>query len=115
MFNPAADVAAAVRALFQEACLFDHQYAARVAERGRHLRAHQVTQRSMIRGGWNYRLPPPPGELLSSCLARNAHALGCTPYRFLNMFWEGDPVWNRDFDRDPAGLSRAGRRPHVPD
>ena len=69
----------------------------------------------MMRGGWNYRLPPLPGELLSSCLARNAHAHGCAPYRFLNMFWEGDPVWNRDFDRDPAGLSRSGRRPHVPD
>lgn len=69
----------------------------------------------MIVGGWTRRLRPLPGELLTSCLARNAHAHGCAPYRFMNMFWEGDPVWSRDFDRDPAGLSRAGRRPHIPD
>ncbi len=52
------------------------------------------------------RLAPLPDELLSSCLARNAYAHGSTPYRFLNLFWEHDPVWNRDFDRAPARLSR---------
>jgi hypothetical protein len=60
----------------------------------------------VIGNGWPMRLVPLPGELLSSCLARNAYAHGSTPYRFLNLFWEHDPVWNRDFDRAPAELSR---------
>lgn len=60
----------------------------------------------MIVSGWTRRLAPIPGELLTSCLTRNAFAHGSTPYRFLNLFWEHDPIWNRDFDRDPVGLSR---------
>ncbi len=62
----------------------------------------------MIIGGWAFRLAPLPGELLSSCLARNAHAHGLSPYRFLALFKRGDPAWDRDFDRDPAALGRAG-------
>jgi hypothetical protein len=65
--------------------------------------------------GWSRRLPPLPGELLTSCLARNALAHGTTPYRFLALFWHGDPVWERDFDRDPASLLRLSRRPSAPD
>lgn len=60
----------------------------------------------MLVGRWSRRLPPLPGELLSSCLARNAAAHGTTPYRFLALFWHGDPAWERDFDRDPASLLR---------
>lgn len=56
--------------------------------------------------GWVRRLPPVDGELLSSCLARNAFAHGLPPYRFLNLVWDHDPVWSRDFDRDPGGLVR---------
>ncbi len=63
-----------------------------------------------MHGGWPIRLVPLDSELLSSCLARNAYAHGSTPYRFLNIFWEHDPVWNRDFDRGPEGLSRTCRR-----
>ena len=62
----------------------------------------------MILGGWTRRLPPLPGELLTSCLARNAHAHGSSPYRFLALFWPRDPVWERDFDRHPRALGRAG-------
>ena len=62
----------------------------------------------MIIGGWAYRLAPLPDELLSSCLARNAHAHGLSPYRFLALFRRGDPAWDRDFDRDPVALGRAG-------
>ena len=63
-----------------------------------------------VLGDWAHRLAPLPGELLTSCLARNAHAHGSSPYRFLALFWPGDPVWNRDFDRDPGALTRGGRR-----
>lgn len=69
----------------------------------------------MILGGWPIRLAPLEGELLSSCLARNAYAHGSTPYRFLNLFWERDPVWNRDFDRDPTALLRVDRAPGATD
>ncbi len=69
----------------------------------------------MILGGWPIRLAPLEGELLSSCLARNAYAHGSTPYRFLNLFWERDPVWNRDFDRDPTVLLRVDRNPGATD
>lgn len=55
------------------------------------------------------RLPPLPGELLSSCLARNAFAHGLPPYRFFNLIWDHDPVWDRDFDREPDELTRAGK------
>ena len=64
----------------------------------------------MTDGIWTRRLPPLPGELLSSCLARNAFAHWLPPYRFLNMVWERDPVWDRDFDRDPEELLRVDRR-----
>ena len=50
------------------------------------------------------------GELLTSCLARNARAHGLSPYRFLALFRRGDPTWERDFDRDPATLARVGCR-----
>lgn len=69
----------------------------------------------MIRFGWRFRLAPLPGELLSSCLARNAFAHGSTPYRFMNLFWEGEAIWNRDFDRDPARLLRRDRRKGAAD
>jgi hypothetical protein len=62
----------------------------------------------VIIGGWAFRLAPLPDELLSSCLARNARAHGLSPYRFLALFRQGDPAWDRDFDRDPAALGRAG-------
>jgi hypothetical protein len=55
----------------------------------------------MILGDWIFRLSPKTDELLSSCLVRNALAHGSTPYRFLNLFWPGFPVWNRDIDRAP--------------
>lgn len=58
---------------------------------------------------WLRRLPPLPGELLSSCLTRNAFAHGLPPYRFLNLIWDHDPVWDRDFDRDPDALRRSNR------
>ena len=63
----------------------------------------------MLIEGWTRRLPPLPGELLTSCLARNAAAHGTSPYRFLALFWQGDPVWERDFDRAPDCLLRARR------
>lgn len=62
----------------------------------------------MILGRWAFRLPPLEGELLSSCLARNAYAHGTAPQRFLELFWPREAVWNRDFDRDPAALGRPG-------
>lgn len=63
----------------------------------------------MIHGSWAFRLPPIEGELLSSCLARNALAHGVSPQRFLELFWPGEATWNRDFDRDPAALARPGK------
>ena len=69
----------------------------------------------MVIGGWTRRLPPLPGELLTSCLARNAEAHGLTAYRLPALFWHGDPVWERDFDRDPGGLSRVRRGSAAPD
>lgn len=63
-----------------------------------------------VLGEWTRRLPPLPGELLTSCLARNAHAHGASPYRFFALFWPGQPIWERDFDRNPDALGRAGRR-----
>lgn len=68
----------------------------------------------MLVGGWSRRLPPLAGELLSSCLARNAVAHGTTPYRFLAMFWDRDPTWERDIDRDPASLLRTNRTEDAP-
>ena len=62
----------------------------------------------MILGRWAFRLPPLDGELLSSCLVRNAYAHGTSPQRFLELFWPRQAVWNRDFDRDPAALVRPG-------
>ena len=62
----------------------------------------------MILGGWAFRLPPIEGELLSSCLARNARAHGTSPQRFLELFWPGEATWNRDLDRRPAVLPRRG-------
>lgn len=55
----------------------------------------------MRRGGWAFSLEPRKDELLSSFLVRNALAHGSTPYRFLNLFWPGQAVWNRDIDRQP--------------
>ncbi len=68
----------------------------------------------MLIGEWTRPQAPLPGELLTSCLARNAFAHFTTPYRFLALFRGGDPVWDRDFDRDPGKLSRC-RRPRAPD
>ncbi len=62
----------------------------------------------MLVGGWSRPQPPLKGELLTSCLARNAQAHGTTPYRLLALFWQRDPVWERDFDRDPGALRRCG-------
>jgi len=58
----------------------------------------------VIVGGWVHRLPPLPGELLSSCLARNALAHGTSPMRFLSMIWPGEQPWCLDIDRDLRGL-----------
>jgi len=69
----------------------------------------------VIVGGWVHRLAPLPGELLSSCLVRSALAHGTTPGRFLRLFWQGDPIWERDFDRAPAALRRTRRAAHGPD
>lgn len=52
------------------------------------------------------RLKPFEGELLSSCLVRNARSHGTSPQRLTALFWHGEAVWMRDFDRDPASLSR---------
>jgi len=69
----------------------------------------------VIAAEWTFRLPPLPGELLSSCLARNAFAHGTSPYRFLALFWHGDPLWERDFDRAPERLLRLDRGAEAPD
>lgn len=53
---------------------------------------------------WTFRLPPLPGELLTSCLARNALAHGTSPTRFLSLLWQREQPWSVDFDRDLAGL-----------
>ena len=63
---------------------------------------------------WTYRQPPLPGELLSSCLARNALAHGLPPTRFLSLVWPGEQPWCVDVDRDlpnlrPRDGSNAGR------
>lgn len=63
---------------------------------------------------WTYRQPPLPGELLSSCLARNALAHGLPPTRFLSLIWPGEQPWCVDVDRDlpnlrPRDGSNAGR------
>jgi len=63
----------------------------------------------VTRGGWAFRLPPIEGELLSSCLARNALAHGTSPQRFLELFWPGEATWSRDLDRNPAALTRPGK------
>ena len=62
---------------------------------------------------WTYRQPPLPGELLSSCLARNALAHGLPPTRFLSLAWPGEQPWCVDVDRDlprlrPRGAAHAG-------
>lgn len=62
----------------------------------------------MIVGGWVHRLPPLPGELLSSCLARNALAHGTSPTRFLSLFWPREQPWRVDIDRDLPGLRTHG-------
>ena len=59
----------------------------------------------MLVGGWHHRLPPLPGELLTSCLARNALAHGTSPTRFLSLFWPREQPWSVDLDRDLAGLA----------
>lgn len=58
----------------------------------------------MLVGRWHHRLPPLPGELLTSCLARNALAHGTSPTRFLSLFWPREHPWSTDLDRDLAGL-----------
>ena len=68
----------------------------------------------MIVGGWVHRLPPLPGELLTSCLARNALAHGTSPTRFLSLFWPREQPWTLDLDRDPAGLAPPGGCPGAP-
>ena len=75
----------------------------------------QAGHLAVLVGGWHYIQPPLPGELLTSCLARNALAHGMSPYRFLALFWQREPVWERDFDRNPEGLLRTDRRPDAPD
>lgn len=67
----------------------------------------------MIAAEWTFRLPPLPGELLSSCLARNALAHGTSPTRFLSLIWPGEKPWCLDIDRDlpslrPRGAAQAG-------
>jgi len=61
----------------------------------------------MIPAEWTFRLPPLPGELLTSCLVRNALAHGTSPTRFLSLFWPREQPWSVDLDRDLPGL-----RPH---
>ena len=68
----------------------------------------------MLVGGWHRRLPPLPGELLTSCLARNALAHGTSPTRFLSLFWPREQPWAHDLDRDLAGLAPPGGRPGAP-
>ncbi|SDG25867.1 TniQ protein [Limimonas halophila] len=70
----------------------------------------------MRRGGWAFRLPPHDGELLSSLLVRNAHAHGCSGYRFVNLLWPRRPAWNRDVDRnqDDAWLREIADHLGVP-
>lgn len=54
---------------------------------------------------WSIQLPSIPDELLSSYLARSAHAHGLHPMRFVAMYFPGRQVWTRDIDRQaPAGL-----------
>jgi hypothetical protein len=48
---------------------------------------------------WSIQLPPIPDELLSSYLARSAHAHGLHPMRFVAMCFPGRQVWTRDIDR----------------
>lgn len=67
-----------------------------------------------IIGGWGRRLPPYPGELLTSCLIRNAAAHGLTAYRFFSLICPGADIWNRDFDRDPALLGTRSPEPGRP-
>lgn len=70
----------------------------------------------MIIGGWPFRLPPEPDELLSSVLTRNAHAHGLGAHRFTNLFWPGRAVWNRDVDRtkDEAWIAEIAGRLGLP-
>lgn len=63
----------------------------------------------MLVGGWHYRLPPLSGELLTSCLVRNALAHGTSPTRFLSLFWPREQPWSVDLDRDLPGLRPRGR------
>lgn len=54
---------------------------------------------------WSIQLPPISNELLSSYLARSAHAHGLHPMRFVAMYFPGRQVWTRDIDRQaPAGF-----------
>ena len=46
-----------------------------------------------------FRLPAFPDELLSSWLARLAHAHGASAYVFCALHWPGMAIWNRDIDR----------------
>lgn len=62
----------------------------------------------MLLGTWTRRLSPLPGELLTSCLARNALAHGTSPTRFLSLFWPREQPWSVDLDRDLPGLRTRG-------
>ncbi len=60
----------------------------------------------MISRGWPFRLQPRGDELLSSLLARNAHAHGLNAQRFSSLFWRAQRIWGRDIDRncDPVWI-----------
>ena len=62
----------------------------------------------MLLGTWTRKLPPLPGELLTSCLVRNALAHGTSPTRFLSLFWPREQPWSVDIDRDRPGLLPRG-------
>lgn len=47
---------------------------------------------------WPFTPQPIKGELLSSYLARIAHAHGAKPYSFYAFHFPGVPIWNRDID-----------------
>lgn len=65
---------------------------------------------------WPFRVELQPDELLSSFLIRNAHAHGTSPYLFMNYFWPGRALWDRDCDRsaDREWLSEVSELAGVP-
>ena len=51
-----------------------------------------------LQRAWPFTPQPVKGELLSSYLARIAHAHGMKPYSFYAFHFPGVPIWNRDID-----------------